>query len=74
MENLFEDESLNNSDESSNSINKENTKDLYWKINFEKELLFWDTIVLQTLVYQPNYVQNVNYLLIKYIKSKVKIY
>ena len=54
MENLFEDESLNNSDESSNSINKENTKDLYWKINFEKELLFWDTIVLQTLVYQPN--------------------
>ena len=77
MENLIEDESLNNSDESSDSINIENTNDLYWKINFKKELLFWETIVLQSLVYHPIiqlYVQNVNILLIKNIKNKVMIY
>ena len=53
MENLIEDESVNNSDGSSDSSNGENTKDLKWEIEFKKELLFWEIKVLKSLVYHP---------------------
>ena len=53
MENLIEDESVNYSDESSDSSNGENTKDLKWEIDFKKELLFRETKVLKSLVYHP---------------------
>ena len=69
MENLIEDESMNNSDESLDLINGENTKDLYWKIDFKKELLFWETIVLKSLVYHPTICPKCKYATYKIYKK-----
>ena len=74
MENLIEDESVNNSDESSDSSNGENTKDLKWEIDFKKELLFLETKVLKSSVYQPTVYPKCKYATYKIKKKKVMIY
>ena len=59
MENLIEDDSMNNSDESSDSI--ENTNDLYWKIDFKKE---------QSLVNHPTICPKCKYATYKIYKKQ----
>ena len=53
MENLIENDSIDENENSEQYKEAENY-DSKWKLNYEKELQFWDKIVLKELIYKPN--------------------
>ena len=53
MENLIENDSIDESEKSEQYEEAENY-DSKWNLNYEKELQFWDKIVLKELIYKPN--------------------
>ncbi len=53
MKNLIGNDSINE-EENSGEYEKAGKKDWKWKLNFEKEIQFWNKIVLQDLLYKSD--------------------